>query len=1039
MFITMKKITNKIFGTLVVAVMAFATVSTAFAGSVSWARPNQSPYGTIGNVVGTSEVNSKVYGASNYVQTSTASAGDRVAVLVYFHNDGTANSNNTIIKLDRPSSSAARSFTLGGSVSGGGASLSGTTTINLSSSQTLTFIPGSLRVSYDQGRTDTGVLANETDIFNGGLDIGLVRAMTTCASNALCAQGSVALGFQVSNTSGGSNGSAPTVLTGSYTPFSETAGYATLQGSVSPNGAAACSYFKYRNTTASSWETTSENCLSQSTGNYAIPSAYISGLSGGTYEYQACARNSSGTTCGIVKTFVIAGPAAPKQCNDGIDNDGDGLTDYPNDPGCDSPTDNNESPYNTVPQCVINSFTASPSNVSSGGYTTLSWSTTNCDYVTVDGVSYGVDGSGPFGPLYTGRNYELKAWKSSTASNPQTRTVYVGVTGTQTYQCNDGIDNDGDGYTDYPNDPACYSPTDNTESPYNTSAQCVIDTFTGSPSNVSNGGYTTLSWATTNCDNVTVDGVSYGVDGSGPFGPLYSGRSYELRAWKNGSSSNQQTRTVYIGVTGSQTYQCNDGYDNDGDGYTDYPNDPSCYGPTDDSESPYDGNNNYSNLYVTTDNYSWINQDTGSIVLRGRYSGNTYGSTRTYFEYRLNGQSARTITSDISTNNSLSFNVSLYNLSQGSYEYRACASNNYAQCGSWLPFYVNQTYSNPNPTNNSATVQTLNPIQYSSTFATLDGYYNMNGCSGATYFEYGPNGNYGYTTTPISRSISGSMAQSVTNLIPGTTYYYRAVAQNCGGIVRGDARQFTTTNQTIRDNTPVVTGGGNTTIIRNITTATNIGGGAQYIRLTIDNGRDTIIRGDELIYDVTWENISKKDLNDLVLEVSFPEGLKVTYADRGQIDRKANTVYVNIKELRALEKDDMTIRARVTGSFKENDPITARAIIAFENPENKAQENAIAYDSDTFLSSTNVLGASVFGLDFLSGTLAGWLFIILLLILLILIIRYATRGREEHHHYYPTDRMPGGPTVSTTPVVPMGSTTTTTEVEYTPYRPTPRN
>ena len=30
------------------------------------------------------------------------------------------------------------------------------------------------------------------------------------------------------------------------------------------------------------------------------------------------------------------------QCQDGIDNDGDGYIDYPNDPGCSSPSDDNE-------------------------------------------------------------------------------------------------------------------------------------------------------------------------------------------------------------------------------------------------------------------------------------------------------------------------------------------------------------------------------------------------------------------------------------------------------------------------------------------------------------------------------------------------------------------------------------------------------------------------------------------------------------------------------------------------------------------------
>src|SRR5258706_1495406 len=80
----------------------------------------------------------------------------------------------------------------------------------------------------------------------------------------------------------------------------------------------------------------------------------------------------------LVARFQI-GSMQPSQCSDGIDNDGDGLIDYPADPGCSSPTDNSE--VNSLP----------------------------------------------------------------------------------TYQCNDGIDNDGDGLIDFPQDPGCSSYTDNSE------------------------------------------------------------------------------------------------------------------------------------------------------------------------------------------------------------------------------------------------------------------------------------------------------------------------------------------------------------------------------------------------------------------------------------------------------------------------------------------------------------------------------------------------------------------------------------------------
>lgn len=43
------------------------------------------------------------------------------------------------------------------------------------------------------------------------------------------------------------------------------------------------------------------------------------------------------------------------------------------------------------------------------------------------------------------------------------------------------------------------------------------------------------------------------------------------------------------GSSGYIRYQCNDGYDNDNDGYFDYPYDPGCSSYTDNSESPYNG------------------------------------------------------------------------------------------------------------------------------------------------------------------------------------------------------------------------------------------------------------------------------------------------------------------------------------------------------------------------------------------------------------------------------------------------------------------
>jgi hypothetical protein len=101
-------------------------------------------------------------------------------------------------------------------------------------------------------------------------------------------------------------------------------------------------------------------------------------------------------------------------CNDGLDDDGDGLTDYPADPGCSSANDSDERDANLV-----------------------------CD----DGVDQDGDGLVDWP--------EDPGCSDSSDSSEQSPGLI----------CDDGIDNEGDGLTDYPEDPECTSPTAPNEGP----------------------------------------------------------------------------------------------------------------------------------------------------------------------------------------------------------------------------------------------------------------------------------------------------------------------------------------------------------------------------------------------------------------------------------------------------------------------------------------------------------------------------------------------------------------------------------------------
>lgn len=111
-----------------------------------------------------------------------------------------------------------------------------------------------------------------------------------------------------------------------------------------------------------------------------------------------------GTNYGVLGN----GGACVAQCQDTVDNDGDGLIDYPNDLGCSSATDTNE---------------------------------TNACTDAVDN-----DGDGKI-------DFPADPGCSSAQDNDETDVT----------QCSDTVDNDGDGKIDYPADPGCSSTTDNDE------------------------------------------------------------------------------------------------------------------------------------------------------------------------------------------------------------------------------------------------------------------------------------------------------------------------------------------------------------------------------------------------------------------------------------------------------------------------------------------------------------------------------------------------------------------------------------------------
>ena len=190
--------------------------------------------------------------------------------------------------------------------------------------------------------------------------------------------------------------------------------------------------------------------------------------------------------------------------------------------------------YITVIQaasCAINSFTA---NGTSGTITVpmntnvnLSWSTSNCTSATVNGITY-LGGQVTSGNAYTGNLTQTTSYTITAFGNDGTQ-----KTSTVTI---------------------CITPVVST---------CSITSFTanGSASSVTipSNSSVLLSWSTSNCVSVTVNGTTYtgnlAANGSTNTGSLTQSTSYTLTA--TGSDGSQKSSTVNVNITQSASCSIN--------------------------------------------------------------------------------------------------------------------------------------------------------------------------------------------------------------------------------------------------------------------------------------------------------------------------------------------------------------------------------------------------------------------------------------------------------------------------------------------------
>ena len=164
-----------------------------------------------------------------------------------------------------------------------------------------------------------------------------------------------------------------------------------------------------------------------------------------------------------------APPPPPAACQDGRDNDGDGLVDFPSDPGCTSPTDADESnpppppatlqlPARLIVRSDWGTGYCTDVSVTNPSANTVTWKTSFTIQGRINNLWNAIHTQSGDQVVASGASWNARLAPGATASfgfcadRPKPQPA-----------CADGRDNDNDGRIDYPADPGCASAADTDE------------------------------------------------------------------------------------------------------------------------------------------------------------------------------------------------------------------------------------------------------------------------------------------------------------------------------------------------------------------------------------------------------------------------------------------------------------------------------------------------------------------------------------------------------------------------------------------------
>lgn len=523
-----------------------------------------------------------------------------------------------------------------------------------------------------------------------------------------------------------------------------------------------------------------------------------------------------------------------------------------------------------------------------------------------------------------------------------------------TYICSDNIDNDYDGLTDYPSDPGCTSATDNDETNVIVPPQAYVTATTQPATNITetfaniNGTYATnqsqattwFEWGTSqNLGNTTPTQTMFGNSGSfsAPLTGLSPNVRYFFRACADTNATAQSCGNIMQFMTSMQV-------------------------------------NNAPTVVTISGN---CNPTQNAFTAYGSFTSNGSNTTSTWFQYGTTYSLGTQVGNQTQYGSSGNFNTSIFNLQPNTtYYFQAVAQNQGGTSyGTILSCTTNGIIIPPTQTQ-PPVVTTVPASNIAQTSARLNGFLNTSGVASVAYpyadtwFEWGTTTSFGYTTQHQSTMSGATYSDFIQGLRPDTRYFFRAVAQNALGTSIGQTHFFSTSES----------GVGPQVIYVN----TNTGSGP-VVMLKIDSDFASVCVNDTARYTVTYQNLTRRTLKDVVVQVILPKEETFLRSSRGSYADAANTITVLVGDLTGREKGTFEIESTINSRSKSSDTLVTTATLVYTQQGNRVQGDAIAYSLVNVGNCGNngLAGLAIFG----EGSCIFWIIILLIILIAVLLTR----------------------------------------------------